>query len=228
MKTVDLHEQLKRIQRKHPEEEVLNEVRDILHQEEKREALIKRNLHNGGGAGEIDESCLDKGQIFTLDQIERLCVRYRLRFLDSRHFKGEIPQEAIQKIKQLENQQKQPLSGFKIIAPKELFRLSDKDSDPILMLPLKGDRFYFIHKWGGEISAWRSILAFPMRNFMSMFWFLAAVAVIFSLLVPTPSWDEFAFLVVHSFIAICGMTCLLVFTMRENFSNAEWDSKYFS
>jgi hypothetical protein len=85
-----------------------------------------------------------------------------------------------------------------------------------------------IHKWGGELNVFRSLLAFPMRSFMSMFWFLWAVSIVFSLLVPTPSWHVFLFLVVHSFIAICGLACMMVFMARENFSNAEWDSKYLS
>lgn len=226
--TVDLHEKLKEIQKKHPVDSILDEAKELLDQENLRDLQIMRNLEGGTFVQEIDESKLDPEHIFSLDQIKALCIKYRLRFLDSKHFKGEIPYEAVNKIKQLENELEQPLSGFKIIAPKELFKLSDKDSDPLLMLPLKNDRFYFIHKWGGEISALRALLAYPMRSFMTMFWFLFSVALVFSLAVPTPSWDVFAFLLVHSFIAICGMACMVVFTMRENFSSTEWDSKYFS
>ncbi|MAY83225.1 MAG: hypothetical protein CMP59_03750 [Flavobacteriales bacterium] len=226
--TVDLHEQLIKIQKKHPSESILEEVEGILQNEEQHEKRIIESIENGSNGLSIDESLLDQEQIFSIDQIEKLCIKYRLRFLDSKHFKGEIPYAAIQKIKKLETEFGVQLNGFKIIAPKELFRLTDKDSDPILMLPLKNNRFYFIHKWGGEISALRALLAFPMRNFMSMFWFLAALAVVFSWAVPTPSFDVFIFLVVHSFIGICGLACMLVFTMRENFSTEEWNSKYFS
>lgn len=226
--TVDLHDQLVKIQKKHPSESILEEAQDLLNKENLREERIKKAIEGSDNSDFFDESGLDQQHIFTLEQIEKLCIKYRLRFLDSKYFKGEIPYEGIQKIKKLENQLGHSLKGFKIIAPKELFTLSDKDSDPILMLPLKNNRFYFIHKWGGEISALRATLAYPMRDFMSMFWFLAALAVVFSFAIPTPSWDVFAFLVVHSFLAICGMACMLIFTMRENFSSAEWDSKYFS
>ena len=226
--TVDLHDQLKKIQKKHPAESIMEEVHGILASEEKEDFRISNAISNNRQFQDIDEGLLDEEHIFTIEQIERLCIKYRLRFLDSKHFKGEIPYEAIQKVRALENLLDTDLKGFKIIAPKELFKLTDKDSDPILMLPLKNDRFYFIHKWGGEISSLRALLAFPMRNFMSMFWFLAALAVVFSWAVPTPSWDVFIFLVVHSFIAICGMACMFVFMLRENFSNAEWDSKYLS
>ena len=228
IKTVDLHEQLKKIQKKHPAQSIMSEVQSILAAEEERESRISKAIEGDTQSQQIDETLLDPKHIFSLDQIEKLCIKYRLRFLDSKHFRSEIPYEAIQKVKILEDELGMDLKGFKIIAPKELFKLTDKDSDPILMLPLKNDRFYFIHKWGGEISSLRALLAFPMRSFMSMFWFLAAVAVLFAWAVPTPSFDVFMFLVVHSFIAICGMACMLIFTMRENFSNAEWKSKYFS
>ena len=225
---VDLHEQLIKIQKKHPADSIMEEVQDILEKEEAQERRITESIEGDSQEQFIDESQLDEEHIFTIEQIEKLCIKYRLRFLDSKHFKSEIPYEAIQKVKALENNLDMNLKGFKIIAPKELFKLTDKDSDPILMLPLKNNRFYFIHKWGGEISSLRALLAYPMRSFMSMFWFLAVVSILFAWAVPTPSWDVFIFLVVHSFIAICGMACMIVFTMRENFSNAEWNSKYFS
>lgn len=225
---VDLHEQLKKFQKKHPADSIMEEVQGIWEQDEARELRITQAIEGDSQEHLIDESKLKDEHIFTIEQIEKLCVKYRLRFLDSKHFRSEIPYEAIQKVKALEKSLGMDLKGFKIIAPKELFKLTDKDSDPILMLPLKNGRFYFIHKWGGEISSLRALLAFPMRNFMSMFWFLAAVAVLFSWAIPTPSWDVFLFLMVHSFIAICGMACMIIFTMRENFSSEEWNSKYFS
>ncbi len=228
LNTVDLHKQLDKIKKKHPAPSIEDEIANILEQGSQTDQRILSSIEKGDANQLIDESKLDPNKIYSLDQIEKLCIKYRLRFLDSKHFKGEIPYEALVKVKEVEKELDMELGHFKIIAPKELFKLTDKDSDPILMLPLSKDRFYFIHKWGGEISSLRSILAFPMRNFMSMFWFLVALAILFSWAVPTPSFDVFIFLVVHSFIAICGMACMIVMSMRENFSNAEWDSKYLS
>lgn len=228
LNTIDLHDQLKKIRKKNPTASLIEEVNEILAIENERDERILNSIASNNNELNLDESLLDEEHIYSLEQIEKLCIKYRLRFLDSKHFKGEIPYEAIQKVKDLEMQLGVELGHFKIIAPKELFKLTDKDSDPILMLPLSNNRFYFIHKWGGEISSLRAILAFPMRNFMSMFRFLVVLAVLFSWAVPTPSFDVFIFLVVHSFIAICGMACLIVMSMRENFSNAEWDSKYLS
>lgn len=224
--TVDLHQKLQQI--KSADTRLLEEVDAMLKAEEEKEASIISRLKNSNTPGEVNATALEEERIYTLDQIRKLCIVYRLRFLDSKVFKGEIPYEAVQKIKELEQQWGIPLNNFKIVAPKELFHLEDKDSDPLLFVQLSEDRFYFIHKWGGEINAFRALLAFPLRSFMNMFWFLAGVAFVFSLLIPTASIDVFAFLFVHSFIAICGLTCMLVLSLRENFSNIEWDSKFLS
>jgi len=224
--TVDLQKEL--VKNKNSREDLLEEVNQLFANEENKEAEILKRIEGDPNFNWQLVEQLDAENIYTLDQIRSICVKYRLRFLDSNYFKGEIPFEAVSKIKELEKELGKPLNGFKIVAPKELFRLEDKDSDPLLFLQLTENQFYFIHKWGGELNKFRSTLAFPLRSFMNMFWFLAGVALVFSLLIPTASFDVFAFLFVHSFLAICGMTCMLVFTSRQNFSDVEWDSRFFS
>lgn len=226
--TVDLEEKLQKLKQKESKKDLLSEVNSILKGAKNHDEVVLEKLNTPSEELLLDESNLDEGNIYTLEQVKKLCIKYRLRFLDSSVFKGEIPFEAISKIKDLEKELNQPLSNFKIVAPKELFKLEDKDSDPLLFLKLSNNRYYLIHKWGGELNVFRSLLAWPLRSFMNMFKFLIGVAVVFSLLVPTPSWDVFAFLVVHTFIAICGIACMLVFSLRENFSTTEWDSKYLS
>lgn len=224
---VDLVKELQKAKKKE-KPELLSEVNDLLQKEANRDESIFNTLRKKPIDGLIYKDDLGDDNLFSLEQIKNICIKYRLRFLDSSVFKGEIPYEAIAKIKALERQFNRPLNNFKIVAPKELFHLEDKDSDPLLFLKVDENTYYFIHKWGGELNRFRSLLAFPLRNFMSMFWFLMGVAFIFSLAVPTPDWGMFAFLFVHSFIAICGLACMIVFTLRENFSNVEWDSKYLS
>lgn len=226
--TVDLEKKLNQIKSREKRKTILQEVQEIWQESAARESKIAENLENSNSNHEAEETLLDQNQIYTLEQIKAICIKYRLRFLDSSVFKGEIPYEAISKIKVLEDKLGISIENFKIVAPKELFKLEDKDSDPLLFLPLKNGKYYLIHKWGGEINFFRSLLAFPLRDFMTMFWFLLGVAIVFSLIIPTPSWDVFAFLVVHSFIAICGLSCMLVMGFRENFSSTEWDSKYLS
>jgi len=226
--TVDLQEELQKIKKK-TKVNVLDEVQHILQEDQQKELAIASKLQGKDVSDqEIDLSKLDSNNIYSIEQIKQICVKYRLRFLDSKAFIGEIPAEAIMKVKALEKKLGHPIDGFKIVAPKKLFQLEDKDSDPLLFLQLADNKFYFIHKWGGELNRFRALLAAPLRSFMSMFWTLLGVAFLFSLAIPTASIDVFIFLFVHSFIAICGIACMIIFMIRENFSDSEWNSKFFS
>tara|TARA_R110000868_G_scaffold73899_6_gene213858 strand:- start:798 stop:1490 length:693 start_codon:yes stop_codon:yes gene_type:complete len=226
--SVNLLEELHKEREKLAKKEVIQEVNEILNQASAKDLEILEKLENGSGNLVIPKERLNADAIFDINEIKNLCLKYRLRFLDSSLFKGEIPYEGISKIKSLENELDCSLTNFKVLAPKELFHLTDKDSDPILFLKLSETKFYFIHKWGGEINRFRALLAYPMRSFSTMFSFLLGVAFIFSWLIPTPNQTVFLFLFVHSFIGICGIACMVVMGMRENFSNVEWDSKYLS
>lgn len=227
-KTVDLEKELHKQKKREEKKPLLNEVKELLEVAKHEDERVTTNLQSSFSQTVKNQHLLDSSKVFTQTQIRKLCIKYRLRFLDSSVFKGEIPYEAIAKIKQLEKELSQPLKNFKVIAPKELFKLEDKDSDPLLFLELANGRYYLIHKWGGELNRFRSLLAFPLRDFMSMFWFLLGVAVLFSWIIPTPSWHVFLFLIVHSFIAVCGLACMIVMSLRENFSSTEWDSQYLS
>jgi len=226
--TVDLQKELQRIKKK-SKVDVLDEVHAILNEDIQREATISGKLQgNRENLAPFNWSQLNQDNIYSLEQIKQICIKYRLRFLDSKAFIGEIPMEAVLKVKALEKTLGHPIDGFKIVAPKKLFQLEDKDSDPLLFLQLADNTFYFIHKWGGELNRFRSILATPLRSLMSMLRTLLVVAFLFALVIPTASIDVFIFLFVHSFIAICGITCMVIFMIRENFSDAEWNSKFFS
>ena len=226
--TVDLQEELQKIKKK-TKVNVLDEVQQILNEDLEKEKEITNKLKGNVIENQKhDLSKFDDNNIYSLEQIKQICIKYRLRFLDSKAFIGEIPTEGILKVKALEKQLGYPIDGFKIVAPKKLFQLEDKDSDPLLFLQLTDNKFYFVHKWGGELNRFRALVATPMRSFMSMFWTLLAVAFLFSMAIPTASIDVFIFLFVHSFIAICGIACMIIFMIRENFSDAEWNSKFFS
>ncbi|MEQ8625315.1 MAG: hypothetical protein RJQ00_00240 [Vicingaceae bacterium] len=227
LNTIDLHHELRKGKQKAKRLDLISEVNSILEAEKETELDIENRIINGKTES-FPTDLLTSEHVFDIEQIKALCLKYRLRFLDSKSFKGQIPTEAVLKIKALEKEYGISLEGFKIVAPKQLFQLEDKDSDPLLFLQLPNNKFYFIHKWGGELNRFRALLAWPMKKFMNMFWFLLAFAFVFTLAIPTDSIYLFSFLFVHSFIATCGIACLVIFTARENFSEAEWDSKYLS
>lgn len=226
--SVSLLESLKKEKKKNREKDLMSEVEQILKSESEHESEILSRLNGKNYKQTTNFSDLEEEHLFEISQIKALCIKYRLRFLDASLFKADLPYAALAQIKELEKRWGVPLHDFKIMAPKKMFHLSDKDSDPILFLKVSEKHYYFIHQWGGEMNRFRAILSYPLRNLHSMIFFLLSLAFLFSLLIPTSGWSVFAFLFVHTFIALCGIACLVVFGLRENFSDVEWNSKYFS
>ena len=88
--TVDLFDELQKIQKKNSSKEILEEVNDLLRKEEENHERINEALQNDSSEIILDESNLDSSKIYTIEQIQKLCIKYRLRFLDSKYFKGEV------------------------------------------------------------------------------------------------------------------------------------------
>jgi len=184
---------------------------------------------------QINIDQLEPNRIYSAAQIKKLCTRYRLRFLDSKHFKGELPYEAISKIKALQKSQDIELSGFKMIAPAPMFNLKNKDKDPLLMLPLGGDRYYLIHKWGNDLHPLRALLVWPFRNFKSLLITVALFAALVVSLFPDSmvmgpldqhSWNIRIIFFFYLFLAFSGLTALYGFSRMKNFNSELWNSKY--
>ena len=110
---------------------------------------------------DIDE--VDSNAIFHISHIEKICVNYRLRFLDTKYFKGSYPKIVVDKIQDLEQTHNTVLDGFKIIAPSKLFRL-DKADDPLLFAPMGNGYYYLIHKWGTDLHPLRKIKYWGVKN----------------------------------------------------------------
>ena len=124
--------------------DLLNEVKSILASDDAKDAQILENLSQQykTSANQLIFDKLETNRIYHISQIKKTCVNYRLRFLDTKLFKGEIPYEAVSKIKQLEKEHNTQLSGFKIIAPAKLFKLENYD-DPLLFAPI-GNGYYYL------------------------------------------------------------------------------------
>ncbi|MEX2379880.1 MAG: hypothetical protein WD530_04015 [Vicingaceae bacterium] len=222
---IDLEQEFSKVKSKEGVNGLMEEIYQQLKQEyEADKAVEERIFASNATLPNVLPSDLD--QIFREDQIRDICIKYRLRFLDTSVFKSNIPTEAISKVKDLEQKWGVELKRFKIVAPQSLFDLEDPDADPLLFAQLTDNRYYLIHKWGGELNAFRSLLAFPLRSFMHLFWTLLGLALLFSALVPTPTLGLKLFLWIHSFIAFCALACVYVLGMRQNFSSESWNSKF--
>lgn len=175
---------------------------------------------------------LDGKNIFHLSDIKKLCVDYRLRFLSTHYFKGEIPVEAISKIKDLEKSHETAFYNFKIIAPSKLFKL-EKSDDPLLFIPIGNDYYYFVHKWGNDMKPWRKAWAWCFKSFENLIATCMLVSLILTLMIPqglftnqemTTSVYFFEYLFMLK--SVVAVVIFYGFSKGKNFNTAIWNSKY--
>ena len=227
------------------QQQLLNSAKEILQNENFIEQKIIES-YNAKNITTLPDSNLitDKHNVFSLEEIKRICIRYRLRFLDSDLFKGDIPYEANQKIKQLNKTYSNELSGFKIIAPSRLFKLRDADADPMLFAVTADGKFYLIHKWGTDFVWYKKIISLPARSFENLLVFLIVLSIIDTLITPnslivpaSPMADNSMFeywgfhrigYFFHFLILTLAFTTFIWFSFNRNFSSTEWNKKTFN
>ncbi len=216
---------------------VLNAFKDLLAQDDTLDDQILGRIFEGGSeeAQKLDLRKLNPERIYNLDQIKNLCTRYRLRFLDSKYFKGEIPYEAISKVKEIQRNQNLQIDSFKMVAPAPMFNLENKDKDPLLMIPLGNQRYYLVHKWGNDLHPLRALLVFPFRSFKTLLFSVAFMAAFVVSLFPDSmvmgpydqhSWNIRVIFFFYLFLAFSGLTALYGFSRMKNFNSELWNSKY--
>lgn len=237
---VDLEKALQRQRRKdelNSTDETLQAFKEFLAQDDHLDQTILENLFSSshGLQADLNLKNLDPERIYTEAQIRNLCTRFRLRFLDTQHFKGEIPYEAIYKIKSLQKDNQLELNGFKMIAPAPMFNLKNKDRDPLLMLPLGNGHYYLVHKWGNDLHPLRALMVFPFRSFKTLLLAVALLAAVVVSLFPDSmimgphdehSWNLRIIFFFYLFLAFSGLTALYGFSRMKNFNSELWNSKY--
>ena len=232
MKKVNLFEELLQERNKQiSTNELTSLLKNIWTKEDSKKERITQSLKdtNNGSFNQLKFEEMETKNIFHKDTIKNICVRYRLRFLDSNLFKGEYPKNITKIISDIEKKHDTNLNNFMIMAPSKLFKIKSPD-DPILFIPIGNNYYYLIHKWGEEFNYLRKLLVLPFKNIDNLTIFSVLVSVFFALLgklfIPSLTSSEafilFLFLV-KGFIFIFFYTFFLT---RKNFSESIWDSKY--
>ncbi len=203
------------------DDQIRNNIKDKI----KQESSTKQN--------DFNFDLLETDKIFHIQQIKDTCIDYRLRFLDSSFFKNDIPEEAITKIKYLEQNHETTLNSFKIMAPSKLFQLKNYD-DPLLFAPIGNDYFYLIHKWGNDINPFRKIAVRPFRTFNNLLIFLFAISIFLSFLTPGnvfgPGNEDLFRLVSCLFIfkSLSAIALYFCFWKGKNFNTQIWNSTFYN
>jgi hypothetical protein len=149
--------------------------------EVKRRSLDREKLENEYGK-----------DIFHIDEIEKLCLKYDLRFLNSKHYNGNITNDLPEKV--IEFSQKHNVrvginndtwSGdgdkFYILGPRNKFdknrskKEKVKDNDPILFYHTDRDYYKVVYAWGNSLSMFRLIKGWRRLNLRNRFLFISSI-----------------------------------------------------
>ncbi len=196
-----------------------------------KEDQIKKSLNekNNGKFNDLKFDRMVYKNIFHHETIKKICVRYRLRFLDSSLYKGDYPKNITKIIGDLENKHNTKLNNFMIMAPSKLFKIKSPD-DPILFVPIGNNYFYLIHKWGEEFNYVRKLLVLPFKNIDNLTIFSVLVSVFFALLgkifMPSLTLSEVFILFLFLVKGFIFIFFYMFFLTRRNFSESIWNSKY--
>ena len=214
---------------------LMDEAQKILEEESAKDEKILNALQENceDESNHFYFDLLSTNKIFHISDIEKICITYRLRFLNSSLFKGELPYEAISKIKQLEEEHKISLKAYKIMAPSQFFKLKNAD-DPLLFAPIGNQYYYLIHSWGRDLHPLRKLMMWPFKHLENFIVLLLLLSLFFTALIPDGMFSQHQttsqFLIIYLFMFkwISGMAIFFGIKKGMNFSSAIWNSKYFN
>ncbi len=212
---------------------ILQEVNRILNKVTLHHDRVNSNIQsaNSSDTNRFNFDLLETNRIYHISQIKQICIDYRLRFLDSKYFKGSIPQEAISEIRALEQVHNIEIKGFKIIAPSKLFKLEDKD-DPLLFTAIGNNYFYLIHTWGNDLHPLRKSLMWPFKNIVNLGLVALVLSYLIALVIPnslfskSPTNAHFFVLFFFVFKSVVAVMIYYIVAKGKNFNPAIWNSKY--
>ncbi len=232
MRKVNLFEELLSERNKNiSSEELKSLLKNIWSEQDSRKDKVIKSLHkkNNDKYNNLKFDKMESKNIFHKDTIKKICIRYRLRFLDSNLFKGEYPKNITKIIMNLENKHETSLKNFMIMAPSKLFKIKSPD-DPILFVPIGNNYYYLIHKWGEEFNYIRKLLVLPFKNIDNLTVFSILVSIIFALfgklIMPSLTLSEVFILFLFLVKGFIFIFFYIFFLTRKNFSESIWNSKY--
>ncbi|MEN9336098.1 MAG: hypothetical protein RLZZ500_1085 [Bacteroidota bacterium] len=207
--------------------EVLEKVGQVLHQHSNclSHASEEENTTNA-----FQLELLNVDRIFHKNQIQKICVDYRLRFLPTKLFKHGLPDEAIDAWMALEALHQTSIRGLQIAAPSKSFHLKTYD-DPMLFAPIGNDYYYLIHKWGNDVSPLRKWKYWPVKNVITFLLLSVFVSALLTFILPmnklgtTLLWAPFI-VFLFMFKSIVGTVAYYFFMMGKNFNSEIWDRPF--
>ncbi|MDI1355438.1 MAG: hypothetical protein PSX36_10990 [bacterium] len=233
---IDISKQLNHSRKKSrgTDEQILAEVKRILNNDLFAENKILEHLGKYNQSFRfLDEEEVGSEFVYSELALKQVAVAHRLKFLESKFFKQDIPYEAILKIKSLNNQFKKELNEFRILAPHKTFLKKGEFEQSSLFVGTNHQNYYLIHSWGKELKWHRQLKYLPLRSFETLAGSIILFTLILTLSLPTEFitldakanyWCGYrAAAFFHLLIFNSGMTIYFTFAFALNFSSSIWN-----
>jgi hypothetical protein len=173
-------------------------------------------------------------KLFSIDQIRKTCIKYNLRYLPAKLYRGSRDRELPAKIKEFRNvyteaycnHYKFPIfdeSNFHIMAPASSFNLKAKPKDPLLFYKVDKTHAILVHKWGNDLNILRRFTAlFLQVRYLVIFLLLPAVLFYLSFTVGEP-YQINIFLLLPALLIFAFGLCHILFA--EDWYQTRWNSE---
>ncbi|REK03500.1 MAG: hypothetical protein DWQ44_05615 [Bacteroidetes bacterium] len=220
---------------------LLNEAHDVLEcshvQDEKIQDRILHYANESGSAYPVQDRFIPAEKIYSENVIRNICIKYRLRFLDSLCYRGDLPYDAILKVREHEEILKIKFQNFKIAAPAEFFQLENVNKDPLLFAEIGKGKYLLIHKWGNDLNWSRKLSAWPLRNLGNFLFSILMISCLIAFSIPSGimhimNFEEEIYLrlwlSVHTFIGISAFSIWAGLCFDKSLSSQNWKSKYYN
>lgn len=191
---------------------------------------LNSNLREGKLIKEtIDEKLkqtkkFNKERVFHISQIESICKKYHLRFLQAGYFKGSIDKELPYKLTNFEityHLKCDSLNTY-IVAPKLSFKLQQVPKDPLMFYEINDEYFYLIHKWGNDLNIFRRLLRPLSNGWLTFFTDITIIPLPLLLYFDTDGYFAGMFAVAVLYVVGCVIKDDAIRFAKKN----EWDSKF--
>lgn len=227
--------QKEKIRRTQPDDFIIEEVNKILAANLFQEKTILRNLKSYNKSFELlNEEALDKDLVFKQEEIRSVCIKLRLKFLDSQNYRFDVPYEAILKIKHLNETHQKNLDGFKIMGVSEAFK-KQANANFALFAPTVMGNYFLVHHWGTKLSWYKKLMAFPLRNFELLMATVITFVFILTMCLPTflitldrtaTYWCGYRIgIFFHLLIFFSGVTAYILVGFNKRFSGTVWEEE---
>lgn len=218
-----------------PEEALINETNKILKQDLFDDKKILANLRQYEESFEYAEEDQDHlKEVFTLQHIKAIAIEYRLKFLESKHFRPEFPYEAILKIKDHNRLYRKDLKHFFVLTTDSHFK-NNSSEEALLFAKTVYGNYLLIHRWGEPLDKWRKLKNLLLRDFEYLFMSVVTITLCTTLCLPTEVitlddtatyWSGYrvaAFF--HLLIFNLGVTAFITFAFTKNLSASIWNQR---